>query len=91
MSARAIPVISKIGCFYGIGPVTANIFLRELRPYWTKADPAPLLVVEELARTLNIDLTRYGRKGLVFARVEAGLIRRRRNPPGCEGEGDKRA
>src|SRR5208283_3963271 len=25
--------------FYGVGPVTVNIFLRELRPYWTKADP----------------------------------------------------
>lgn len=25
----------------GIGPVTANIFLRELRGVWSKADPAP--------------------------------------------------
>jgi hypothetical protein len=81
----------RLLAFYGIGPVTVNIFLRELRPYWTKADPAPLLVVEELARTLNIDLTRYRRKSLVFARVEAGLIRRRRNPRGYEVEGDKRA
>jgi endonuclease III len=28
--------------FYGVGPVTVNIFLRELRPYWGKADPEPL-------------------------------------------------
>ena len=36
--------------FYGIGEVTANIFLRELRPYWKKADPEPLPLVKELAR-----------------------------------------
>ncbi len=28
--------------FYGVGPVTVNIFLRELRPFWSKADPDPL-------------------------------------------------
>jgi hypothetical protein len=64
--------------FYGVGPVTANIFLRELRPYWTKADPEPLPIVRILARKLNLDLARYPRKSLIFARVEAGLIRRRR-------------
>jgi hypothetical protein len=55
-----------------------NIFLRELRPFWAKADPEPLLIVRKVARRLSIDLTRYGRKRLIFARVEAGLIRRRR-------------
>ncbi len=63
---------------YGVVPVTANIFLRELRPFWAKADPDPLPIVSRLARRLSIDLTRYKRKGLLFARVEAGLIRRRR-------------
>jgi hypothetical protein len=64
--------------FYGVGPVTVNIFLRELRPYWGKADPEPLPIVRALARKLKLDLARYPRKSLVFARVEAGLIRRRR-------------
>jgi hypothetical protein len=64
--------------FYGVGPVTANIFLRELRPYWGKADPEPLPIVKRLARKLKLDLARYPRKSLIFARVEAGLIRRRR-------------
>ena len=63
--------------FYGVGPVTANIFLRELRPFWSKADPDPLPAVKKLARHLSIDLSRYRRKSLTFARVEAGLIRRR--------------
>ncbi len=64
--------------FYGVGPITANIFLRELRPYWKKADPAPLPGIRDTARKLRVDLDAYGRKSLAFARVEAGLIRRRR-------------
>ena len=65
--------------FYGIGNVTANIFLRELRPYWKKADPEPLGVVKELAAKCGVRLSRYGRKTLTFARIEAGLIRSRRS------------
>jgi hypothetical protein len=63
--------------FNGVGPVTVNIFLRELRPYWPKADPEPLPVVRELARQLHISLDRYNRKSAAFARLEAGLIRLR--------------
>jgi len=61
--------------FHGVGPITVNIFLRELRPYWPKADPAPLPSVITLAKKLGIDLTRYRRKTLAFTRIEAGLIR----------------
>jgi hypothetical protein len=68
--------------FYGVGPVTMNIFLRELRPFWAKADPDPRPIVLALAKRLSIDLTRYKRKSLTFARVEAGLIRRRRELAG---------
>jgi len=68
----------KLLAFYGVGAVTMNIFLRELRPFWTKADPDPLPAVVKLAKRLSINLNRYSRKSLVFARVEAGLIRRRR-------------
>ena len=68
----------RLLAFYGVGPVTMNIFLRELRPFWAKADPDPLPAVERLAKRLSIDLACYGRKSLVFARMEAGFIRRRR-------------
>jgi hypothetical protein len=70
--------------FYGVGPVTVNIFLRELRPFWAKADPDPLPTVAKLAKRLSIDLTRYKRKSLTFARVEAGLMRRRREVSAAE-------
>ncbi len=63
--------------FHGIGPVTANIFLREMRPFWVKANPDPLPCVKQLAKRLGIDLARYRRRSLTFVRVEAGLIRRR--------------
>ncbi len=71
-------VEEKLLAFYGVGPVTMNIFLRELRPFWAKADPDPLPAVERLAKRASIDLDRYSRRSLMFARVEAGLIRRRR-------------
>lgn len=63
--------------FHGWGPVTANIFLRELRPFWRKADPEPLPVVKELAKKHGIELGRYTRKSMAFVRMEAGLIRHR--------------
>lgn len=68
----------RLLAFYSLGPITMNIFLRELRPFWAKANPAPLPAVKRLARRLSIDLNRYSCKSLTFARVEAGLIRRRR-------------
>lgn len=68
----------KLLSFFGIGPVTVNIFLRELRPVWRHADPAPLPVVGELAEGLGFDLAAHDRKSAVFARIEAGLIRGRK-------------
>jgi len=64
--------------FYGIGPITVNIFLRELRPFWKKADPKVLSVVKKRASRLGINLYDYRRKSLRFVRIEAGLIRIRK-------------
>jgi hypothetical protein len=77
-AADAAGLEARLKAIYGIGPVTANIFLRELRPFWEKADPAPLPVVADLAQVVGIDLAGYERKSLRFARVEAGLLRHRR-------------
>jgi len=68
----------RLTSFYGIGPVTANIFLRELRPFWQKSDPEPLPIVKEIAKKHRIPLNRFNRKSLTFARIEAGLIRSRK-------------
>jgi len=37
----------------GIGPITVNIFLRELRGIWEKADPMPQELVMEASRNLG--------------------------------------
>jgi hypothetical protein len=68
---------ARLLAFYGVGPVTANIFLRELRPYWSKADPEPSARVLEAADALGIRLDRYKRKSMTFVRIEAGLLRLR--------------
>jgi hypothetical protein len=68
---------ARLLAFYGVGPVTVTIFLRELRPFWPKADPAPLPIVLKVAASLGIDLSRYRRKTITFVRIEAGLIRMR--------------
>lgn len=61
--------------FKGIGPVTTNIFLRELRGIWKKADPEPLDFVKEQAAKVGIDLSKFRRKTKRFVRLEAALIR----------------
>jgi len=65
----------KLLQFKGIGPVTTNIFLRELRTIWKKADPQPLDFVKEQATKLGIDLSKFRRKTKRFVRLEAALIR----------------
>jgi hypothetical protein len=44
---------SKLAQFKGVGPVTVNIFLRELREVWEKADPLPGALVIAAARSLG--------------------------------------
>jgi len=69
---------SILQSFKGIGPVTTNIFLRELRDVWKKADPEPLPSVKMVARRFNIDLDKLNRKTEEFIRLEAALIRVRK-------------
>jgi hypothetical protein len=71
----------RLQAFYGVGPVTTNIFLRELRPFWRQADPEPLFVVRDLARQLGIDLGAWNRSTLAFVRIadaERKELKRRR-------------
>lgn len=65
----------RLQAFPGIGPITTNIFLRELRPWWPKANPEPLAAVRNGARYSGIDLSAFPRQSLTFCRLEAGLLR----------------
>lgn len=72
----------RLDAIYGVGPVTVDIFLRELSPFWKKADPATPQTVQKLARRVGVDLDAYDRKSLRLARVETGLIRARHSDAG---------
>lgn len=61
--------------FKGIGPVTTNIFLRELRTVWRKADPEPSQLVKLAARNLGINLKGFNRKTGGFIKLECALLR----------------
>lgn len=69
---------SILQSFKGIGPVTTNIFLRELRTVWKKADPEPLPIVKKLARKHKINLNEFNHKTVKFIKLEAALIRIRK-------------
>jgi hypothetical protein len=70
---------NRLMIFHGIGPITTNIFLRDLRPYWEKSNPEPLPIVKKIARKQGVDLNEYRRKSTGFIRIETGLIRLRKS------------
>jgi endonuclease III len=69
---------NRLTQFKGIGPVTANIFLRELRAVWKKSDPEPLDFIKQEAAKFQIDLNKFNRKTKAFIKLEAALIRSRK-------------
>lgn len=54
----------------GIGPVATNIFLRELRPIWSKANPAPSPLSLAVARKLGL-----AESDVKLPGMEAALVR----------------
>ncbi len=48
----------------GVGEVTVNIFLRDLRDGWQKADPEPSLVVIQAAKNLGVLKQEKGEEAL---------------------------
>ncbi len=77
-------LMARLTAFRGVGPVTAGIFLRELRGLWEKADP-PLGHLAKLAAShLGIDDARAywsanAIAGYDFRHFEAALTRVGRN------------
>lgn len=56
--------------FKGIGPVGVNIFLRELRGIWQKADPKPSPLAVKVARKLKISDIKNVESQLVRINIE---------------------
>jgi len=65
----------KLMEFKRVGPVTTNIFLRELRAVWPKADPKPSKFVILAAKDLKVNLKLFNRKTMKFVRLESALLR----------------
>ncbi|MDI6825704.1 MAG: hypothetical protein QMD36_00715 [Candidatus Aenigmarchaeota archaeon] len=61
--------------FKRVGPTTVNIFLRELRSIWPKADPKISKFVKLAAKNLNIDLKMSNEKSEKFVHIESALLR----------------
>jgi len=61
----------------GVGKVSANIFLREMRVVWKKADPEPPEPAKKRAEKLDIDLSPFNRKTKTYMRMESALLRYR--------------
>jgi len=62
----------------GIGPVTVNIFLRELRDVWEKADPLPQDLAVMAAR--NLGLVQADERREILSELRA--LWERQGPPG---------
>jgi len=56
--------------FKGIGPVTVNIFLRELKPVWRKANPQLSPIAKKMAVRLRLE-----EKELLVTGLESSLVR----------------
>ena len=54
----------------GVGPVCANIFLREMRGIWEKADPLPSEMAKSTGRRLGLEDVRLHESALVRLNLE---------------------
>jgi endonuclease III len=77
-------LMQKLLEFKGIGPITVNIFLRELRGIWKKANPPFSDFVTLAAKKLKIkNLEKYWQKnkikGYRFSHFEVALLRLGKN------------
>jgi endonuclease III len=63
---------NKLREFKGIGPVTTQIFLRELRGVW-KVNPEVSGKAKKVAQCIGIDPSRY--EGEKLSRIESALIK----------------
>lgn len=73
-STNAAEIEKRLQEFKGIGPITTNIFLRELRAVWPKSDVKVLPIIIKTAKNLKIDLP-HNKKTKNFIKLECALYR----------------
>lgn len=67
--------------FKGIGPVTVNIFLRELRQVWKKANPQPSDIAKQTAAKLGLKQADVVSMESPLIRLSLEFCKRRRCTP----------
>ncbi|MGC8849621.1 MAG: hypothetical protein ACP5QI_04025, partial [Candidatus Bathyarchaeia archaeon] len=69
---------SKLMEFRGFGPTAVNIFLRELRGIWPKADPEPSRRALEMAEVLGLETREAERFESSLVRIHLEFCKRSR-------------
>ncbi len=69
-AANPIDLEKRLQEFKGVGPVSSNIFLRELRDIWEKAKPKPSLMALNTGRKLGITEVELYEPSLVRLNIE---------------------
>jgi endonuclease III len=73
--------------FKGVGPMGVNIFLRELRGTWEKANPEPSPKAVETAKKIGLDLDKVEKYESQLVRLEIEFCKKGRTSE-CPLEGD---
>ena len=71
-ASNAADVMRLLTEFKGIGPTTAQIFLRELRGMWEVSPPIST-IAQRASRNVGVDLSQF--EGEKLARVETALVK----------------
>lgn len=69
----------KLQEFKRVGPTAVNIFLRELRGIWKKANPSISEFVKLAAKNLDIRLEEFNKRTKKFVKIESALLRLGKN------------
>jgi len=75
MATGPVDLECRLNALRGFNRPGVNLFLRELRTIWNKADPEPLPEVWQMAEKFSLDLHKVPRRSHEFVRLEAGLLR----------------
>ncbi len=78
-SSDAEDIEKRLQEFKGIGPITTNIFLREMRKIWPRSDVKILPMINKTARKLKINLNSFNKKTNTFIKLECALYRIAKN------------
>ena len=78
-SSSAADLESRLQEFKGVGPVGVNIFLRELRGIWEKANPKPSQLAVAMAQKIGLNIEDVERFESQLVRLNLEYCKKRRS------------